>query len=83
MSDVWIESLHNLHCPTCDARLVEQAGKFEPLGRPDPVYITDGRSLTCPAGDPLPTDRDALYAYRDAQGHPMEPLSVRETWPPR
>ncbi|HEX2072372.1 MAG TPA: hypothetical protein VHF92_01195 [Geodermatophilus sp.] len=28
MSSVWIRSLHNLHRPSCDTRLVEQAGRF-------------------------------------------------------
>ncbi len=78
---VWIESLENLHCPTCDARLVVQAGRFDPIGRPDPVYTADGRTQRCPDGHQLPDD-GALFAYRDQQGHPAE-APTREVRPPR
>lgn len=77
---VWIESLHNLHCPTCDSRLIEPAGRHDVLGRADPVYLVDGHSAVCPNGHTLP-EPDELYAYRDRAGHPME-ISAREVPPP-
>lgn len=83
MASVWIESMHNLHCPTCDGRLIERAGRHDVMQRPDPVYIADAASGRCPEGHPLPHS-DALYAYRDAQGHPAEaPFKElpRSEWP--
>ena len=82
MPMVWITSLHNLHCPSCDARLIEQAGRFEPMGRPDPIYQADPRTLTCPNGHRLPEDQDELYTYRDEKGHPPEEPPT-EVAPPR
>lgn len=84
MPAVWIENLHNLHCPTCDARLVARAGKFEPMGRPDPVYQEEGSSLTCPAGHQLP-DGAELYAYANRAGHEVPAMGspVREVPAPR
>jgi hypothetical protein len=47
-----------------------------------PRYFVDGgvNTLTCRQGHDLP-DRDALYDYRDRQGHPME-AEVTEVQPP-
>ena len=80
MAAVWIESMHNLHCPTCDARLVQEAGRFDPMGRPDPVYVGSER-LACRAGHSLPS-MDSLYAYRDERGYPAD-AAYSEVPPPR
>lgn len=83
-----IESVHNLHCPTCDARLLEEAGRFQVLGEvrgePGPVkYVVDGnRAPVCPADHPLP-DVAALYAYRDSKGYPPEAPAREVPWPYR
>ncbi len=79
---VWIESLHNLQCPTCDARLVEQAGRVHPIRQLDRIYHSDPRTLTCPAGHQLPVDHHALYAYRNEHGHPQD-APIREVPRPR
>src|SRR5829696_4179312 len=52
MASVWMESVHHLHCPTCDARLVEQAGRYDVMQRRHPVYVGEVTTLTCPAGSP-------------------------------
>jgi len=77
---VWILSPHNLHCPECDTRLVEQAGRFEVPGRPAPVHVGEVGTLTCRAGHALPS-RQALYAHREARGRPRT-ATVREVPPP-
>jgi hypothetical protein len=87
MAPVWIESAHNLHCPTCDARLVEQAARIDVLnevrgGPTHPKYQVDGDSLTCPSGHQLPSVDD-LYAYRDEQGHDASDGPVVEVRAPR
>lgn len=77
---VWITDLSNRHCPTCDARLVAPAGRFEPMSRPKPVYVQDGTPglLRCPDGHALP-DEDALRAYAAEHGHgPVDPDDVQE-----
>ncbi|WP_143087050.1 hypothetical protein [Geodermatophilus ruber] len=79
---VWIESLHNLHCPTCESRLVEHAGRFDVIGRPDPGYTADPRTLMCPSGHVLPDDQHALYEHRDNRGYPQE-ATTREVRAPR
>lgn len=81
MVSVWIESVHNLHCPFCDTPLVEQAGRFALPERPAPVYVGHVETLTCREGHPLP-DRETLYAYRDERGLPPAPSPVREVQPP-
>jgi hypothetical protein len=81
VSSVWIQSVHNLHCPTCDSRLVEQAGRYRVSDRPAPVYVGEVETLTCPDGHVLP-DREALYDYRDRRGIPAQ-ASVTEVAPPR
>ena len=81
MSSVWIQSVHNLHCPTCDSRLVEQAGRYVVSDRPAPVYVGEVETLTCRGGHPLP-DRNTLYAYRDGRGIPAR-ATVAEVAPPR
>jgi hypothetical protein len=68
MDAVWIQSLHNLHCPRCDTRLVQQAGRFTVPERETPVYVGEVGTLACPAGHPLP-ERTLLYAYRARSGH--------------
>ncbi len=82
--EVWIENLHNAHCPTCDTRLIARAGCFRPVGRDTPTYVQDGRSLTCRAGHALPQERD-LKAYNNEHGHmpPPADATVREVEPPR
>ncbi len=77
----WIQSLHNLHCPTCDDRLVEQAGRFEVHERRQPVYVGHVETLTCREGHPLP-DRAVLYRYREQRGLPPA-APVQEVPPPR
>lgn len=81
VSSVWIESLHNLHCPTCDTPLVEQAGRYLVLDRPRPVYVGEVETLTCRDGHPLPSRAD-LYDYRDLRGIPAQ-APVREVAAPR
>ena len=81
VSSVWIQSVHNLHCPTCDRRLVERAGRYRVAHRPAPVYVGEVETLTCRDGHLLP-DRGELYAYRDDRGIPRQ-ATVREVAPPR
>lgn len=81
MGTTWIENRHNLHCPTCDARLIERAGRHDVMQRPDPVYVSDPTTLTCPAGHRLPENQDELYEYRDSHGHQQE-APIREVPPP-
>ncbi|WP_460682896.1 hypothetical protein [Modestobacter lapidis] len=80
MVSVWILSVHNLHCPSCDTRLIERAGRFAVPGRPGPVHVGEVGTLCCRAGHPLPS-REDLYAHRDAQGHPWT-APVLEVAPP-
>jgi len=82
MASVGMESVHHLHCPTCDARLVEQAGRYDVMQRRHPVYVGEVTTLTCPAGHRLPHDRGQPHNYRDRRGHPPE-APVREVAPPR
>jgi hypothetical protein len=79
-SSVWIQSVHNLHCPRCGTRLVQQAGRYDLPYRPAPVYVGEVETLTCRAGHALP-DRNTLYAYRDRRGLPWQ-TPVREVAPP-
>ena len=81
MSSVWIQSVHNLHCPTCDTPLVEQAGRYLVVDRPSPVYVGEVETLTCRDGHALP-DRQQLYDYRELRGIPAR-VPVREVAPPR
>lgn len=69
MSSVWAQSLHDLHCPRCDTPLVEEAGRFRVLGRPEPVHVGNVGTLRCRGGHAL-LARSRLYAYREEQGHP-------------
>ncbi len=81
MDELWTQSLHNLHCPHCDERLVQQAARVALPGRQVHVYVGEVGTLACPAGHPLP-DRETLYAYRARAGHaPQAPVS--EVRPPR
>jgi len=80
MASVWILSPHNLHCPGCDTRLIERAGRFAVPGRPGPVHVGEVGTLRCRAGHPLP-DREQLYAQRDERGRPRT-AAVREVAPP-
>ncbi|UOX99734.1 hypothetical protein [Blastococcus sp. PRF04-17] len=68
MEAVWIESLHNLHCPHCDSRLLQRAGRHFHSALGAQVYVGDVDSLACPDGHRLP-GRDQLYDYRAQQGH--------------
>jgi hypothetical protein len=81
MAALWILSLHNLHCPLCDERLVQQAARVPLPGRQVHVYVGEVGTLACPAGHRLP-HREALYAYRQRAGHPAQ-AGVREVGPPR
>lgn len=81
MTALWIQSVHNLHCPTCGSRLVEQAGRYVVPSRPAPVYVGEVATLTCANGHPLP-GRRALYEYRDECGLPAS-APVHEVRPPR
>ena len=77
MVSVWILSLHNLHCPQCDTRLVERAGRFDDVpGRLGPVHVGEVGTLSCRAGHPLPS-REELYAHREERGRPRT-AAVRE-----
>ena len=80
MAEIWVQSLHNLHCPRCDRRLVQQAGRFFVPERRRHVVVGEVGTLACPAGHRLP-DREELYAYRAQAGHaPSAP--VRPARPP-
>ncbi|MGY1824576.1 hypothetical protein [Geodermatophilus sp. SYSU D00079] len=81
MEAVWVQSVHNLHCPACGTRLVEMAGRYAVPRRRGPVYVGEVGTLTCRSGHALP-DRAALYAYRDQRGLPPQ-TPVREVSPPR
>jgi hypothetical protein len=78
---VWIQSVHNLHCPTCGRRLVQRAGRYAVPARRRPVYVGEVGTLACRSGHPLP-DRESLYAHRDRIGVPWT-APVREVAPPR
>jgi len=80
MVSVWILSPHNLHCPQCDTRLVERAGRYHLPGRLVPVHVGEVGTLTCRAGHPLPS-REELYANREDRGRPRT-AAVREVPPP-
>lgn len=69
MDEVWISSLHNLHCPQCGVRLIQRAARCPVDQPPGLVYVGEIGTLACPAGHPLPS-REALYAYREEHGHP-------------
>jgi hypothetical protein len=73
---VWIQSLHNLHCPTCGRRLVQRARRCQVPGAAAPRYVGEVGTLTCQEGHPLP-GRGALYAYRAQRRHPAR-ATVRE-----
>ncbi|MGY1602311.1 hypothetical protein [Geodermatophilus sp. SYSU D00815] len=80
MDAVWVQSLHNLHCPRCDHRLVQRAGRHLHGVLGVPVYVGHVGTLVCPRGHALP-DRERLYAYRAERGHaPSAPVS--EVGPP-
>jgi hypothetical protein len=82
---VLVESMENLHCPTCDARLIHWAGRHEVLGSvigmPGSIrHVAGAQRPTCPNEHPLPGD-DILRQYRDRRGYsPTEPY--REVLPP-
>lgn len=81
---VWIESMDNLHCPTCDTRLVETAGRFEVpsavLGTAGATKYVGRGAVTCPAGHQLP-NAEKLVRYRDQQGHPADAPFNEIAWP--
>jgi hypothetical protein len=70
MEPVWVESLHNLHCPRCDARLVQRARRCFVPERAAHHYVGEVGTLRCPRGHRLP-GRDTLYDYRAERGHPV------------
>jgi hypothetical protein len=75
MDAVWIQSLHNLHCPNCDSRLIERAHRHFHSALGTDVYVGDVHTLSCPDGHLLP-DRQQLYDYRAEQGHaPVAPVA--------
>ena len=72
MATEWIEDVHGLRCPTCEARLLAKGHRFRPLGRTDPVDVRDGNTPPrCPNDHALPSEKD-LYAWRDAHGFKPE-----------
>ena len=76
MEAIWVQSVHNLHCPSCDSRLVQRAERRFHAERQIPVYVGEVGTLSCPDGHPLP-DRQELYDYRAQQGHaPAAPVSA-------
>ena len=80
MGAVLIQSLHNLHCPRCDSRLVQRAGRRFHSELQTRVYVGEVGTLACPEGHTLP-DRQELYDYRERQGYPaIAPVS--EIGPP-
>jgi hypothetical protein len=81
MDAIWIQSLHNLHCPRCDSRLVQRAGRFFVPERAAHYYVGEVGTLACPGGHPLP-EREVLYAYRSERGHAVS-APVAEAGPPR
>lgn len=68
MTAIWVQSLHNLHCPSCDHRLLQRARRFFVPERAAHYYVGEVGTLVCPCGHSLP-DRDALYAHRAERGH--------------
>lgn len=80
MDDVWIESPHNLHCPRCDRRLMQQAGIHFHSTLQSPVYVGEVSTLTCPGGHRLP-DRQELYSLRERRGY-APVASVSQVPPP-
>ncbi|MGY1743717.1 MULTISPECIES: hypothetical protein [unclassified Blastococcus] len=80
MHDVWIESPHNLHCPRCDRRLVQQAGVHFHSRLQSPVYVGEVSTLSCPGGHRLP-DRQELYSLRERRGY-APVASVSQVPPP-
>jgi len=80
MEAIWVQSLHNLHCPRCDRRLVQQANRFFVPERAAHYYVGEVGTLVCPGRHPLPS-REALYDYRAARGHPLH-APVSEVAPP-
>jgi hypothetical protein len=80
MDAIWVQSLHNLHCPNCDRRLVQRAGRHFHTELHAPIYVGEVGTLSCPDGHPLPC-RQQLYDYRAQRGHaPSAP--VVEVLPP-
>lgn len=70
---VLVESMENRHCPTCHARLIQRAGRYEVLGSgigiPGSVrHVGAAERPICPNEHPLPGD-DALRKYRDRKGY--------------
>ena len=75
MDEVWIQSLHNLHCPSCDRRLVQRGRLHFHSQLRSPVYVGDVGTLLCPQRHRLPDRRD-LYDYRAQRGYaPAAPVS--------
>jgi hypothetical protein len=81
MEAIWVESLHNLHCPRCDSRLVQQARLCFVPERAVHHYVGEVGTLACPGGHSLP-EREILYAYRSERGHAIS-APVAEVVPPR
>lgn len=63
MDAIWVRSLHNLHCPSCDNRLVQRAAQHFHRGVRGHVYVGVVGTLRCPDGHSLP-GRAELYDYR-------------------
>lgn len=58
----------NLHCPSCSSRLLVDAAKLQPIGRPDPIHVMDAKTVRCRSGHDLPHDSSSLYRWRDENG---------------
>jgi hypothetical protein len=65
---LWVHSLHNLHCPTCDERLLQRARRFFVPERAAHYVVGEVGTLACPHRHPLP-EREALYVYRAERGN--------------
>jgi len=76
VTSVWIESVHNLHCPRCDTRLLQRGGRFLVPERGAFMYVGEVGTLERRNGHPLP-DGSVLYGYRDQRGYPRG-AQVRE-----
>jgi hypothetical protein len=81
MHEIWVQTPHNLHCPRCDRRLVQQAGVHFHSRLQSHVYVGEVGTLACPGGHRLP-ERPELYAHRERRGYaPVAPVS--QVPPPR
>jgi hypothetical protein len=81
MHAIWVQTPHNLHCPRCDRRLVQQAGVQFRSRLQSPVSVGEMSTLACPGGHQLPEHQE-LYAHRERRGY-APVASVSQVPPPR